>query len=152
MIEISESDTIPVTEFSLGWRFTTRRADRWTADMLERLRPLSPSAALRVQPSLTVSYAEGTDFAVTFRSDDPPGDVRQRLRSLPPEASEKVLVVWDSRTALVADWGVFVEAWDDFCYPASDDVRVVPLELTWALWYRRYEVIQFLETRQRANS
>ena len=152
MIEISESDTIPMAEFSLGWRFTTRRADRWTADLLERVRPLSSAAALRAEASIGASYAEGSDFAVTFRSDDPPGDVRQKLRDLPPEASERVLVVWDSRTALTTDWGVFVEAWDDFCYPASDDVRVMALSARWALWYRRYEVIQFLETPQRANS
>ena len=120
--------------------------------MLERVRPLSPDAVRRVEASIAGSYAEGTDFAVTFRSDDPPGDVRQRLRDLPPEASEQVLVVWDPRTALVTDWGVFVSAWDDFCYPASDEVRVVPLDLGWALWYRRYEVIQYLETPKRANS
>jgi hypothetical protein len=152
MIEISESDTVPMAEFSLGWRFTTRRADRWTVELLERVRPLSPSAALRVESSIGGSYADGTDFAVTFRSDDPPGDVRQRLRDLPPEVSDRVLVAWDARTALVTDWGVFVEAWDDFCYPASDDVRVVPLTHRWALWYRRYEVIQFLDLAKRANS
>ena len=147
MIEISQGDTIPLVEFSLGWRFTTRRADRWTADMLERVRPLSPAAAFQVEAVIGGSYAAGTDVAVTFRSDDPPGDVRPRLRELPPAPRERVRGMWDPRTALVTDWGVFVSAWDDFCYPASDDVRVVPLTLRWALWYRRYEVIQYLETR-----
>ena len=80
---------------------------------------------------------------MTFRSDDAPSDVRERLRGLPPAPDERVLVLWDARTALVTEWAVFVESWDDFCYPSSDDVSVLPLVDDWVLCYRHYEVMQF---------
>ena len=90
---------------------------------------------------------DGAEFSVTFRSDDPPGAVRQRLRELPPPPDEVVLVSWDAQTAVITDWDAFVTHWDDFCYPSSDDVTVLPLAGDWDLCYRHYEVMQFRPRR-----
>ena len=37
--------------------------------------------------------------------------------------------------AICVSWGVFCEYWDDFCYPASDDVAIWSLSQEWFLIY-----------------
>ena len=63
--------------------------------------------------------------------------------------TEAVLISWDARTAAMTDWELFVAHWDDFCYPASDDVTVFPLGGEWVLCYHHYEVFQFRQTALR---
>lgn len=145
VIEIADADIVPIEEFSLRWRFTRQRADRWPVEALRRLRPLSPAAAAILAPRAAGACVEQGTFGTTFRSDDPPDVVRKRLAALPPGPMEPVLLSWDARTAAVADWDLFVACWDDFCYPSSDDVTVMSLAGAWVLCYRHYEVIQFRE-------
>ena len=69
--------------------------------------------------------------------------MRSRLTelALPPAAS--IVVWWSPTTALLTDWALFAEHWDDFCYPAADSICIWPLAGDWTLCYRRYEVLQF---------
>jgi hypothetical protein len=111
--------------------------------VLRRIRPLSAAAAAQAHSQTLVRCREAGEFTTSFRRDDAPAEVRQSLRELPPHVTSSVLISWDNQTAAVTEWYVFVEHWDDFCYPASDDVTVVPLAGGWTLCYRRYEVFQF---------
>jgi hypothetical protein len=142
-IPIDDEDFVPLIAFRLNWRFRGRQHGAMSDGTLQRIRPLSEAAASRLGPTVAAASQEGGSFAVTFRSDDTPAVVRNRLRELPPAPSEIVLVSWDARTAVVTDWDCFVTYWDDFCYPSSDDVTVLPLDGEWMVCYRHYEVIQF---------
>jgi hypothetical protein len=143
MFEIRETEFIPLAEFPLRWRFTDARYAQLSPDMLRRIRPLSAAAAAQAHSQTIIRCQEAGAFTTSFRSDDAPAEVRQRLRELPPYVTCSVLISWDDQTAAVTEWDVFVEHWDDFCYPASDDVTVVPLAGAWTLCYRHYEVFQF---------
>jgi len=46
--------------------------------------------------------------------------------------------------AICVSWGVFCEYWDDFCYPASDDVAIWPLSQEWFLIYDHSEKFFFV--------
>jgi hypothetical protein len=59
------------------------------------------------------------------------------------EREQSILVSWDKDTAVVTDWGVFCDYWDDFCYPASDDVTVLPMAVEWILSYGHGESFEF---------
>ena len=52
------------------------------------------------------------------------------------------MVSWGPSAALETNWESFVAHWDDFCYPASDDVVIRPIDGGWTLRYHRYEVFQ----------
>ena len=143
MIEIREAEFVPLDEFPLQWRFTDARYAQVSPDVLRRIRALAPLAAARVHSQTVARCREAGRFTVAFRTDDPPAEVQRRLRELPPEANCTVLVSWDAETAAVTEWEVFVAHWDDFCYPASDDVTVAPLSGAWTLCYRHYDVFQF---------
>lgn len=130
-------------EFPLGWRFTTIRLGRAAGEIITRISPLSSDAAAGV--ALAASRRIPVDDApVEFiRSDDPPASVRSRLHALPIDPASAVLLSWNDSTAAVADWAIFVAHWDDFCYPASDDVVVWAPDGDWTLRYHHYEVFQF---------
>jgi hypothetical protein len=146
VIDLLETDFVSLDDFPLRWRFERDRRGLSTDD-LSRVRPLSAAAAATVDRCATDACDEGWTSRLTFRSDDAPSVVLDRLRELPPAATETVLISWDARTAAVTDWELFVAHWDDFCYPASDDVTVLPAGGEWVLCYHHYEVFQF---RQRA--
>lgn len=79
----------------------------------------------------------------TFRTDDSPGLVSERLRAIPISPDAQVLVSWNATTALLTDWAFFRDHWDDFCYPASDNVTIWSPDDAWTVCYRHFEVIQF---------
>jgi hypothetical protein len=65
------------------------------------------------------------------------------LRAQAPNAAEEIVVSWDRETALRTTWDFFTSHWDDFCYPASDDVLVVPDGKSWVLRYHHEEIFYF---------
>jgi hypothetical protein len=52
-------------------------------------------------------------------------------------------VSWDRETALRAGWEFFTAHWDDFCYPLSDDVLVIPDTGSWVLRYHHEKMFYF---------
>jgi hypothetical protein len=143
MAELGISDFISLDLFSLGWRFAPDRVGNLPPEILHRIRPLNPDRAAEFAQVAKEQCGEAATFGVTFRSDDSPGAVRAQLLALPPDATTEILASWDARTAVATDWETFVEHWDDFCYPSSDDVTVWPLDRSWTLCYRHFETFQF---------
>jgi hypothetical protein len=129
--------------FALRRRFVDPETDTVPRHFETRIRALTPAAASAIAGEATARCATSSDFTVTFRSDDSPGIVNDRLRELPLAEDTSIIVWWSPATALMTDWGTFVSHWDDFCYPAADNVCVWPLAGGWTLCYRSYEVIQF---------
>ena len=143
MLSLDASSFAPLAEFPLRWRFTTSPAGEPAPHFAGRLRPLTSHAAAAVTPEATARCTDSSDFTTTFRSDDPPALVRSRLVALDLPPDEAIVVWWNPTTALVTDWALFAEHWDDFCYPAADSVCIWPVAGEWTLCYRRYEVLQF---------
>jgi hypothetical protein len=130
-------------EFTLRRRFVEPRTGLVPTHFRERIRPLTSQAAAELAGEATSRAADAVDFTVTFRTDDSPGLVNDRVRDLPLAPDTAVVVWWNAATAVVTDWELFASYWDDFCYPAADDVCIWPLAGGWTLCYRRYEVFQF---------
>jgi hypothetical protein len=116
MIEFAESDFVTLDAFSLGWRFTPDRVGTLSTDTLRRIRPLTAERATDFARVGRAQCDEAARFGLTFRSDDSPGAVRERLRALPPAAATEILISWDAQTVVATDWATFITHWDDFCY------------------------------------
>lgn len=140
-IVIDPSSIIPLADFPLGWRFEARRHSLPEAALLSRIKPLDAATATRIAG--VVERERDSRAALIFRSDETPGAVRRQLIELPIPNEASVVLSWNGTTALLTDWAIFVLHWDDFCYPASDEVTIRPLDGEWTLRYRRYEVFQF---------
>jgi hypothetical protein len=65
------------------------------------------------------------------------------LRMCCPDFTGSVTLSWDSDTALHTSWELFTARWDDFCYPASDDVFILPDSRGWVLLYHHAEGFSF---------
>jgi hypothetical protein len=153
MIDFTVSDFVSFDAFPLAWRFATDRVGRLSPDLLARIRPLRTDRAAHIAAFAREKCEESREFRITFRSDDSPAAVRAQLSDLPPTPTDRIVVSWNTETAVVSDWELFVAQWDDFCYPSSDDVTIWPLDHSWTLCYRHYEdvPIQFVALSDRGH-
>ena len=130
-------------EFAFRRRFVEPETGEVPHHFVGRIKPLTVAAAASLADEAAARCDESSAFTVSFRSDDSPGLVNERLRELPLAQDTPIIVWWNRSTAAMTDWGVFVSHWDDFCYPAADNVCIWPLAGGWTLCYRHYEVLQF---------
>jgi hypothetical protein len=151
MIELTDNDFIPLAQFSLTWRWTDLRWNHLPEGALNSIRPLREDIARRLSqrslaacdasrlnPDLYISVAE-LDSSVSART------VREWMRERAPNLDQLVIVSWTAQAAIVTTWRVFTEYWDDFCYPASDNVMIWPVSEAWALRYDHEEQFYYRE-------
>jgi len=154
MIELTEHDYGSLETSRLAWRWTNARRGVVPDDMLAKIRPLSFAKATEVYFRLDQrSHREDEGFLpVPFRlvnkidsSHIDAGVVQHWLEAHIPDMAEAVIVSWEWRDAVATTADVFCRFWDDFCYPSSDDVTILPLTEEWALVYWHEEVLFFGE-------
>jgi hypothetical protein len=132
-----------IQEFPLAWRWTDARYAVFAADVLPRLTPHSPDEASRLFEHAKVLSRSADSAALHISADGPPAQVIAWLRAQQPRFTEEVFVCWCGDTALRTDWSTFIEHWDDFCYPSSDDVTVLPQSGSWMLLYHHWHEFEF---------
>lgn len=142
MITLSESDFVSLDAFPFAWRWTQEGHASFPAATLARIRPLAPDRAGAIAPEAT-ELCVGGDTATMRSAAGDPERVRAWLATLPVKPETAILAFWDVETAVVTDWQTFVTYWDDFCYPASDDVTVWNPRGVWYLCYDHEEVFRF---------
>ena len=153
MTEIEESDFRPINEFPLKWRWTDSRWNKLPQEALHAIRPLSESKARELcQYSLECTDHSGlmeSLFERVSRIDtfDDSSDIRLWLLARTSDLNQTVAVSWDNDLAALVRWKVFCDYWDDFCYPASDDVAIFPLSGEWMLSYSHDEYFMFGDRR-----
>lgn len=149
---VDPSDVIPLGEFRLRWRWTNPRWKVLPAPDLAAMHPLSVDKAsevfartkplfVRQDSARRRRESARDDFrsSVTeIRAERDSSEVDVWLQSLAAD-DESVIASWDRHTAVLTTWRVFRTYWDDFCYPGSDDVAIVPLSGEWLLWYHHEE-------------
>lgn len=128
-----------IQEFPLAWRWTQSSHAVLPPDVLARIRPLSPSEAAHIQERSSRQYAGGAVCRPAGHG------AREWLRSVQPDLAASVFVSWSEAWAVETSWEIFTEYWDDFCYPSSDDVSVIPVAGTRHLTYHHYEQFDFVD-------
>jgi hypothetical protein len=151
MINIKQADFRPLDEFPLKWQWTDSRWNKLPTDALNAIQPFTDEKAREfLQYSLEFSDYTGlfeSHFDNISRIDAPADspEIYQQLLNLSPDKNQMVIVSWDHDHAVLVRWAVFCKYWDDFCYPASDDVTIWPLSEEWALMYLHHEEFVFGE-------
>ena len=129
-----------IQEFPLAWRWTQSSHTVLPPDVLARIRPLSSAEAARVHQSSRRPHSGAADSCPAEEE----SRTRIWLRRVQPELRAGVFVSWSEDLAVETSWDIFTEYWDDFCYPSSDDVTVVPVAGSWRLIYHHYEQFEFV--------
>ncbi len=150
---MSNDDYQLMESFPLKWRWEQDRSCIMP-DELSRIRPLSPARAKAVwERSLQFVDGRSNDFrpspdlfssiAEVDTENRDTEEVRQWLCSRVKQEEEQIFVSWQPDTDVVTEWSIFLKFWDDFCYPASDDVSIWPVSEKWLLHYWHEEAFYF---------
>jgi hypothetical protein len=131
---------VNIQEFPLAWRWTQASYAVLPPEVLAQLRPLNPPEAIHVHK---VAVAERQSGICCCTDDPDPAGARTWLRRVQPDLEAPVYVSWDEDLAVETTWSIFTEYWDDFCYPSSDDVTVIPVAGGWRLDYHHYKQFDF---------
>lgn len=142
MIEFRPLDFVPLADFPLRWRWTEPRGNTLPPRVLARIRPLSAARAAELAPHAAYLCDERRELSREMRADGEAASVAAWLRTLHIDPTTRVVVSWDAASAVVTDWEVFCRYWDDFCYPAADDVTILPLSEDWVLCYDRFQLFR----------
>lgn len=147
LVEVSKDQDIH--QFPLIWRWTSVNHAEFSSSELAQLLPCQSSESAcfwdGANELVTSSGLDKQRFTVVHEhSADVPVDRGCIwLRSLEPNLTIEITVSWDAETALVTNWGFFTSHWDDFCYPLSDDVIVMPSSRAWVLRFHHEEIFYF---------
>lgn len=148
-VKIHEADFRPLSEFPLKWRWTDSRWNKLPNSDLKSIRPFTDEKALELlQYSQKFSDHTGLldshfDNVASIDTSTYSPKISKWLLDHFPNGDEMVIVSWDHRHAAMVLWRVFCNYWDDFCYPASDDVAIWPISEEWALMYLHTEQFVF---------
>jgi hypothetical protein len=145
-IEFRASDFRPLDDFPLLWRWSRAGTREIPARALGTIRPLSKAKAEEIAPeALRLALPRPTsELELSIATDwDDSEPVRSRLSGLPVSPDTVVIVSWNASTAALTVWSSFVQFWDDFCYPSSDDVTVWAPGEPWCLNYRHFQFIEY---------
>lgn len=150
MIEIADSDSRLLEDFPLKWRWTDERWNKLPSVSLAQINPLANAKAEEIYKS-HLKYLSHDGFDKDFieqremiRTESADFSVIQNwLKNLISDQSAKILVSWCEDLAVQTTGEIFCDYWNDFCYPASDDVSVSPADLSWLLFYHHDEFFCF---------
>jgi len=136
-------------DFPLIWRWTSPTHALFSESELAGLRPCSPPESARIHDdSRPFDIRDGLDerqfcsVLVQF-ADVSIAAGCSWLRAQAPNLSEQVTVSWERDMALRTSWEFFTAHWDDFCYPLSDDVLILPDGGGWVLRYHHGKTFYF---------
>lgn len=151
-LTLGKDEPIPVaniTDFPLIWRWTSPTHALFSPSELAGLHPCSAVEAARIDDeSRHYLLPTGLDpqyfTDVHARSAETSlADGSVWLQAQVKNTTDQVTVLWNSQTALRTSWVFFASHWDDFCYPLSDEVLVLPDDRSWILFYHHEETFFF---------
>jgi hypothetical protein len=139
----------PASSSSLYWRWSDRNAGALSEAELAELLVLSVTHAAEVNREAISAHPQGNRKAALTpqKSLELSGlgeaAVSAWLSALPVESACEVVVSWDEANAIRMSWSLFMKRWAEFCYPASDNATVLPLDQSWALHYEHWQELQW---------
>jgi Protein of unknown function (DUF2947) len=131
--------------FELIWRFSdAQKYTQLSVAEFQRFRPLSETDSLKcwekyvypdsspINRHLTALYVQRkivwpiTPSFLSKEQEEEKQVVPTLLREIKAVDSAEVLFFWHAEQAVRTDWRLFLDHWDDFCYP-SDDSNIIVL-------------------------
>lgn len=135
-----------IRQHKLAWRWTDSRYAVLPEEVLNALLPVDDVEALSLHKralSFLGTDSLSLDFTVSTTSNLAGDAGINWLVKEQPLSETEVVLSWGPTVALKTSWALFVGYWQEFCYPASDDLVVFPLAGNWVLLYHHEEEFHF---------
>ena len=148
-MKVKELDFESLEDFPLKWRWTDALWNKLPDEDLDKIRPLTSIEAAKLDEYSNEFVGDGglldTKFIDIDRIETSSDEetVNRWLGEKSDDNTQEIIVSWDKQLAVMIDWGTFRKYWDDFCYPASDDVAIFPTSAAWILFYFHDEYFEF---------
>jgi len=145
-------ERIPLSEFSLGWRWDKNHNPEFTLNLLDQIIAFTDTESRRLNKVIDYFEMEGNLvdgfedkgwIMASSESDKHILDFRESFYSMTKGFDENLLVSWDRTTCVYTQKDTFAGYWDDFCFPSSDDITIVSELTNWILFYKHFETAQF---------
>lgn len=107
--------------------------------MLAEMQPFETAEARKLSKPTITSFSRLTRTKASITNEKGRGWLLEQN----PNLEERIILSWTEELVIRTTWKIFTEHWDDFCYPASDDLIVFPESETWMLLYSHTEEFQF---------
>ncbi|MCH5719602.1 DUF2947 family protein [Niabella hibiscisoli] len=144
---------IPISEFSLSWRFTDEKYNGLPDQDLEQLKPLNKNGARFIwhhyvtKANLHKDFPFKKDFFSIVDqkafTDDKEKDMQKWLYEKGVPRNQMVFLSWEPELAIMVPWSLFIRYIGCFYYPGSDDLTVMDTDLTWALLCHHEDIMYF---------
>ena len=155
MISLTDNDFLPVDECKLAWRWTDPKWALLPEDDLAKMRTVIGGKLTELWYELLGWHEKdgrlkSALFAETesILAEEPEQEqVKNWLRSRVSNQEQSIHIIWDKQTSIFTTWDIFLKWIDDFCYPGSDDITILPLSKEWILKYHHEEYFFFARRR-----
>ncbi|MFT4538852.1 MAG: hypothetical protein ACI841_000454 [Planctomycetota bacterium] len=151
--DLSDTQHPPLAGFNYAWRWLEENHYPLPQAELDRIRPLDDATAKRAWDYAMKWHAKdvfdarpsaesfGTiDTLEQPHEHDAVNWLTQRLAGF---GRLPIIVSWQPGSGVLTDAELFTERWESFCYPASDDVDIWPLDASWVVTYWHEEQLWF---------
>ena len=139
-----------IHKFPLAWRWTNPKYTVFPGFILNQLIPLDKNAASEIDSKVRVFFNGPKlkrNLLHSWQRHDAENPCSSFLEGLAIRGDSSIFLSWDIYTALKTNWSVFKNHWNDFCYPASDDLAIYAVDGSWLLAYFHYEIFEFGEIK-----
>jgi hypothetical protein len=143
---------IPMTEFTLKWRFTEEKYDCLPEQHLNELKPLDKVGAefladflsdCKVHSELPFKNEmfRNLDKVKILENNDKEITKWLYQRAIPFD--KEVFLSWDGNNGMITKWKFVVKYWNSIFYGGADDLTVFDQSLEWTLFFFHEDEIHF---------
>ena len=143
---------IPMTKFTLKWRFTDKKYDMISKHHLAELKPLNKNGAefladyiknyrVHSQISFKKDLFRNLDRTKILNGNEKEITKWLYKRAIPFD--KEVYLSWDDKNGMITKWKFVVKYWNSIFYGGSDDLTVFDKSFEWALLFFHEDEIYF---------
>ena len=132
-------EALSLQNSSLSWRWEPSHTEM-CQDKTSEIGTLSKDDSVELN-GRCLSIVESTKVACATNTDRGSKKISEWLASLGINGS--LHLSYDEKTALVTPAELFIEYWDDFLYPSTDNVFITTDDGSWILQFFHYERLEF---------
>ncbi len=143
MLTISPKDKSNIDSFPLKWRWTSTSHALLSNEELNSIEPLSEQKATEFHNLLTLLFKKQSNLPYKEMSAESSTIVNWLTKYILVDIF--IFLSCNSSTAIRIPTSLFIQRFDDFCYPSSDDIFIYPESGKWILEYHHHDMFTWME-------
>lgn len=149
--EIKKDDLESLESFPLKWRWIDKKYADLPDEIIAQINPVKEEKASEIYSLQSDLVEKNIDENEIFAEDANSLNVQNKetsfvknwLKTKIGDVEDFIFLSYDEKMSLRTTKEIFCEYWNDFCYPASDDIVISTEKVDWLLIYHHEEIFIF---------